>query len=416
MARRSTGGILEKDTRRGRSYGIRFRALGRRQFVHVGYAADGVTRAQAERELAFVLEQVRRGEWQPPAEVEPAREIPTFHVAASEWFAAKKDEGGRRGRGLSEKAIRDLQWRLELHLLPTFASRRVSEITVEDVDRWRRAKVREGRIGPGSVNKCLATLAAILDVSVEYGHIARNPAAGRRRRLPAPPPSRTWLDRAAHIAALLDAAGELDDGARARQGQRRALIATLILGGLRIGEMLDLKWGDVDLARGTLRVGRAKTDAGERTVYLLPLLRDELLAYRASLGDVGAQQRVFGSATGNRQAESNVRNRVLAKAVDKANERLERDGEALIATKLTPHSLRRTFASLLYALGEAPPYVMRQMGHTSPNLALAVYARDMDRRDGEPERLRALIEGREWALTGTSAVNGPIAAEAEVAA
>lgn len=34
----------------------------------------------------------------------------------------------------------------------------------------------------------------------------------------------------------------------------------------------------------------------------------------------------------------------------------------------------RTFASLLYALGEASPYVMRQMGHTSPHLALAVHA------------------------------------------
>jgi integrase len=416
MARKSTGGIVEKQTTRGASFGIRFRALSRRQFVHIGYAADGVTRADAERELAYTLEQVRRGEWQPPAEIEAPREVPTFHVAASEWFAAKQEEGGRRGRGLSEKAVVDLRWRLEVHLLPTFAKKRLDAITVEDVDRWRRAKVREGRIGAGSINKCLTTLGAILEVAVEYGHIDRNPAVGKRRRLPAPPPRRTWLDRAAHIAALLDAAGELDDEARSRKGQRRALIATLVLGGLRIGEMLDLKWGDVDLARGTLRVGRAKTHAGERTVYLLALLRDELLAYRASLGDVRPQQRVFGSATGNRQSESNVRNRVLAKAVEKANERLERGDEAPIAVKLTPHSLRRTFASLLYALGEAPPYVMRQMGHTSPSLALAVYAREMDRRDGEPERLRALVEGRDWAPTGTSGVETTAAAAEKAAA
>ena len=416
MARRSTGGVVEKETRRGMSYGIRFRALGRRQFVHVGYAADGVTRADAERELAYMLEQVRRGEWQPPAQVELPREVPTFHVAASDWLAAKKEEGGRRGRGLSEKAITDLQWRLEVHLLPTFARKRVNEITVEDVDRWRRSKVREGRIGAGSINKCLTTLAAILDVAVEYGHIDRNPAVGKRRRLAAPPPRRTWLDRAAHIAALLDAGGALDGGARARQGQRRALLATLVLAGLRIGEALDLRWADVDLARGTLRVGRAKTDAGERTVYLLPLLRDELLAYRAALGDVARQQRVFGSATGARQSESNIRNRVLAKAVENANERLEQDGEAPIAARLTPHSLRRTFASLLYALGEAPPYVMRQMGHTSPSLALAVYAQEMDRRDGEPERLRALVDGRDWPLAGISAVAVTVDRDEKVAA
>ena len=64
---------------------------------------------------------------------------------------------------------------------------------------------------------------------------------------------------------------------------------------------------------------------------------------------------------------------------------------------LTPHSLRRTFASLLFAIGETPPYVMAQMGHTTPNLTLAIYARQMDRRDGEPERLKALVAGRAWA-------------------
>ena len=44
---------------------------------------------------------------------------------------------------------------------------------------------------------------------------------------------------------------------------------------------------------------------------------------------------------------------------------------------LTPHSLRRTFASVLYALGEPPPVVMAEMGHTSPGLALKVYAQAM---------------------------------------
>jgi hypothetical protein len=34
------------------------------------------------------------------------------------------------------------------------------------------------------------------------------------------------------------------------------------------------------------------------------------------------------------------------------------------------------------------------MGHTTPNLTLTIYARQMDRRDGEPERLKALVEGR----------------------
>ena len=46
---------------------------------------------------------------------------------------------------------------------------------------------------------------------------------------------------------------------------------------------------------------------------------------------------------------------------------------------------------------------MAQMGHTTANLTLAIYARQMDRRDGELERLKALVVGREWtALDGSN--------------
>jgi Phage integrase family len=75
-------------------------------------------------------------------------------------------------------------------------------------------------------------------------------------------PRRAWLDRADHIVALLDAAGELDREAQPRCGHRRVLIATLVFAGLRISEALALRRGEIDLARGTLRVDQAKTDAG----------------------------------------------------------------------------------------------------------------------------------------------------------
>ena len=71
---------------------------------------------------------------------------------------------------------------------------------------------------------------------------------------------------------------------------------------------------------------------------------------------------------------SNVRSRILIPAVEIANEQLEAGAQEPLQVGITPHSLRRTFASLLYAIGEAPPYVMAQMGHTTPALALAIYA------------------------------------------
>ncbi|HEX4188487.1 MAG TPA: tyrosine-type recombinase/integrase [Solirubrobacteraceae bacterium] len=169
-----------------------------------------------------------------------------------------------------------------------------------------------------------------------------------------------------------------------------------------VARRLNLRWSDVHLASGRLRVRAGKTAAAERTVDLLPLLRDELAALAAAVRGEG-DAFVFATSTGGRQQASNLRRRVLAPAVEAANEALvERDAEPL-PEGLTPHSLRRTFASLLYALGESPPYVMAQMGHTSPNLALAIYARAMDRRDGEPEKLAALVGRPYRALTGNRA-------------
>ena len=49
-----------------------------------------------------------------------------------------------------------------------------------------------------------------------------------------------------------------------------------------------------------------------------------------------------------------------------------------------PHSLRRTFASLLFAIGEPPPYVMAQMGHSTASLTLSIDARQMDRATATP--------------------------------
>lgn len=171
--------------------------------------------------------------------------------------------------------------------------------------------------------------------------------------------------------------------------------------GLRIGELYALRWRDVDLATGWLHVGESKTDAGRRRVKLRGTLRDELAGVRMRPGHVGPADYVFATRTGACQSRENMRNRVLAPAVKRASEQLVKDGSSPLPDGLTPHSLRRTFASVLYALGEDPGVVMDEMGHTDPALALRVYRQTMRRGDDEKARLRALVEGVEMAVGGS---------------
>ncbi len=155
-------------------------------------------------------------------------------------------------------------------------------------------------------------------------------------------------------------------------------------------------------------MGDAKTDAGRRDVRLRPVLRDELAAVKAAAPDTRPEAFVFATSEGQATNASAVRNRVLAPAVELANRRLEDHGSPPLPDRLTPHSLRRTFASLLYALGENPAVVMAEMGHTDPGLALAIYAQAMRRQEGEAGRLQALVNGAYWTDAGRRAAPDPV--------
>jgi len=283
------------------------------------------------------------------------------------------------------------------------------------VDRYRQLKVREGAISATSINKTIQRLGQILDVAVERELIDRNPARGKRRRLKQRKPPRTTLDRAEQIETLIAAARELDREARVdrRAVPRAALLSTLIFGGVRIGEALALRWRDVDLAAGRMRISDSKTDAGIRQVDLLPVLREELSILKAASPYPAKDDFVFPTATGASQNASNVRNRVLAMSVERANQRLEERGLAPLPEGVTPHSMRRTFISLLLAIGEDVPYVMGQVGHVDPKVTLSIYAQVMFRGEGERERLEALVNGSEPLSMGTGAQSALFGAGSE---
>jgi integrase len=424
MARPATGQVLV-DTRGGvRRYALRFHAYGKRHYVTVGTAAEGCTREKARLELDNILADVRRGIWRPaqPSPVPVVQEDPSFHKFASRWFEARKDEWRPNTRN-------DYQWQLYRHLLPFFKDHSLSEITVSEVDRYRQAKVAEARketearakgkirrepyvdkngherrravrpLSVTSINKTITRLGQILEVAVEYGLIASNPAKGRRRRLKPAKPAAVWLDRAEHIEALLDAARELDRHALAHGGQdqhggasyRRALLATLMFAGLRLGELTTLRWRDVDLAGKRITIRASKTDAGVRQVDLLPALHDELTTHKANASAAAPDDFVFASDAGTELAQNNIRVRTLERAVELANERLIAAGDVPLPEGLTPHKLRHSFASLLVAIGTDPGAVMDQLGHADAGFTLRVYRHGMRRDAAAKQRLCALL-------------------------
>ena len=268
---------------------------------------------------------------------------------------------------LRQKTIASYRWQLKSHLIPHFGPTGLDEIGPIDVDRYRSEQLRKGILGPNQVNKTIGLIARILDTAADYGYLdpARNPARGRRRRAKGTLPSRPAIEPE-QLPSLLEAAAD-----------HRPLIATMAGAGLRNGEACALDWSDIDRAAGTISVGTAKTDAGVRIVDVPAELRAEL--------HVVAEQReqtdiAFPNRNGRRQTPSNVGRRFKT-VVRHANERLGRLGLNPIDAGATPHSLRRLYASLRFALGDDPVYVAQQLGHTDPSFSMKVYARALRRRE-----------------------------------
>jgi integrase len=175
-----------------------------------------------------------------------------------------------------------------------------------------------------------------------------------------------------------------------RHVARLPLAGTLVLSGPRITELCRLDSpDDIDLAARAVRIPRVKTDAAERVVPMVPTLHEILLGDRIERGAPNAAP-AFPTRNGTRQDPDNVRSRLLPRLRQRANELLDKRGDRKIG-HLTPHTLRRTFASLLAEVGVPPRRAMYLIGHTDPTLTMRVYQQVMDMGGGALEALERVL-------------------------
>lgn len=415
VAARKEGEVLVREGKRGRVYALRFWAYGERRYLTLGYECEGWAWNKADEELKNILADVRRGLWVPPGKRRrrgraPGRaEVPPFGPFATGL------SGSREGQ-VSEGTTDHERWALG-HLMPFFAEWAINEIDVEAVDDYRSLKVKQsearaqaierGRpqrnvrgqilrpLSAGSINRTIDHLQWVLSIAGEYPRfgVVGNAAQGKRRRLPERRRTPIYIDNAAQIEALLEAAAELDRDHRQKLSEREAIVGTLLFAGPRAHELCNLLWRDVDLASARIVVGRSKTAAGLREIKIQPILHDILSAYKAHAHRGDPDELVFPTLCGGRRDSGNLRSTVLAAVLKRADEVLVRRGLMPLPKALTTHRLRHAFASILVALGEDPISVMSQIGHTDPAFTLRVYTHLMSRDLADRERLRAMVRG-----------------------
>lgn len=313
------------------------------------------TKSDADRWLSAAEADIVRGAWMSE---DLGRQ--TFGNYARAWLR-DHPRIGPRWRETCERNLR-------LHLVPLHDVP-LRALTPAVVREWHAAALR-GKGGRTSIQQSYRFLRAVMNTAVRDGAIAKNPCqivgAGTDRAKERPVAS------PAEVAALVDAITP----------RYRAAVLLAAWCGLRRGEVLGLRRGDVDLAAGrvTVRKNRVellespeafdadpKTDAGKRTVvippHVLPVLAEHMATWAGS-------DRVFVGRDGRP-----MRGDAIRQAFDRARRQAGMPGFRF-------HDLRHTGQTLAAATGATTKDLMRRLGHASPAASYR-YLHAVDGRDAE---------------------------------
>jgi integrase len=178
-------------------------------------------------------------------------------------------------------ALRGYEQAMRDRVLPDLGAARLSEIRRIDVQDLADRLKAQG-LDASTIRNAIAPLRAVYRRAFTRGQVAVNPTAGLE--LPAVRGKRDRIASPDEAAALLAAAPASD----------RALWATAMYAGLRRGELMALRWDDVDLAAGRIHVERSwdpkegviapKSSAAVRTVPIAVVLRDFLVEHKQATG------------------------------------------------------------------------------------------------------------------------------------
>ena len=277
-----------------------------------------------------------------------------------------------------EHRLRQSTWNryceyVALHIVPSLGQVRLTKLSPQHVQQFYAQKLSEG-LSSTTVRHIHAVLHRALVHAVKLGLVPRNVTdaveAPRMRHAEIHPLS------AVQARAFLEAS---------RCERLHALYVLALATGMRQGELLALRWQDVDLAQGTLQVRASlryqvgkgfvfeepKTKHGRRSIALPPdaveALQTHLVRQEAERQRLGTAWRdeglVFASEVGGPIEATNMMRGSFHRVVERAE-----------VPKIRFHDLRHTAATLLLGARVNPKVVSEMLGHSAISITLDIYA------------------------------------------
>lgn len=288
--------------------------------------------------------------------VDPSHEILNFKEYASIWRATKGS--------ISGKTLGTYDSQLRLHLNPYFGEKPITAVTASEVRKWV-GKLSEDKVGATTIRQSYRLMRQIMESAFLEERITRNPCNGIKL------PKIVTTDKRGLTREELNALAE-------ECGSYGPIILFLGTTGLRVGEALALKVGDLDLIGSAVAVNRSwtKDETGRRVMgastktgasRIVPISPNVLAALRPFFESKSSEDWLFTGPSGKVMDYDWLRQRIFMPAAN-----------ALGMSGITIHSLRHTCASLLIKLKAPITTVSYILGHASVKMTLDTYGHNYE--------------------------------------
>ncbi len=347
--------VRQKAKGKGQPWWVFINHNGKRTSRQVG------SKSAAEEVASKIEAKLKLGEFS----FEDEKAIPVFKDYADSWIKTTVPATCKAS------TTGDYQDILRIHVLPIFRDMRITEITRGKVKDFLLDKTNKG-YAASTVTHIKNVISGILNKAVDDEVIAVNPAHRLGKII------KTKDRREAIDPLTQDELKKLLDTVQVEFSGHHCLCLLLARTGLRIGEALALKWGDIDfngrfihvqrgISRGRIELPKSgktrNVDMSKQLTEVLRLHQTESKKKGLALGLGDTPEYIFTNEKGGLMDKDNWRRRVFVKALKKAGLR-----------EIRIQDLRHGYATLRISKGDNIQDVSKQLGHHSVKLTLDVYS------------------------------------------
>jgi len=318
----------------------------------------GISKRAAEKLLAKRMNQINNGTYQEFEKI-------LFDKFAEKWLSDYARVSVKRSTYISYQSI------VRLHLNPCFGKQFLHRITTSDMQKFVSDKITKDKQSPKSVVNILVVFKEMFKHAVIWGYLKRDPSL-YVKRLRVEQEEMDFLNPE-EIRLFLENVNP----------NHYTFFLTAVMTGMRQGELLALRWSDVDWNSNQISVRRSiyrgefvkpKTKNSIRRIVMSPLLRQSLEQHRY-FGKHSEKDLIFSNENGLPLDPANLVKREFHPALDRAGLR-----------RIRFHDLRHTYASILISQGENIKFVQSQLGHASAKTTLDRYGHLMPNLENDAAR------------------------------